>query len=355
MAQRSAFSHVIRDFKASLRREINLSKALSYRPKFKDVATLPQHLSHRYFVTTDKGIFRAEGNRLIQITPWGTYGFAIHAEHAYCAVTVKKWSVLLKCRLRSLCEAGIDPEWEELLRHEAADTNCRFHGMDIGAGSLWLAHTGKGGLMKFDLSGLNEPESLSLFLDHFGEPIKYDLNHVNGVTAYDDFTLFTAYQIGRTSGIGMIEGEDVSVYGVPNRGIHDAYFINDDLYHCDTFGDGNKGYLMRNNRPVDAGYFDKPPGFIPRGVAGTEEEMLLGHSHKGARKDRFKGSGSILFLRNQKVQGKLDFHGSQIYQIIREDGIALAPKPCGISSEKAKGKLTELFGSPVYQNKVVRE
>ena len=354
MKKRSAFSHISRDLKASIRREILFSKALNYQPRFKRVAQLPCKLKHIYFITTDKGIFRAENDQLIEVTPWHTYGFAIHGDFAYCAITVKKWSILLKCRLKSLLVPAC-PEWEELYRYEAPDTNCRFHGMDVDSKYLWLAHTGKGGLLKFDLNGKQPPEQFSVFLDHFGEPIKYDHNHINGVSAYEQFTLFTAYRIGNTSGVGIIDGENITVFAVPNLGIHDAYFIGDDFYHCDTFGINQKGYLMRNNKPIDTEHFDKPPGFIVRGVSGTVDEMLLGHSHKGERKDRFKGNGSILFLRQHKVQLKLDFHGSQIYQVIRQDGVAMAPKPCQISTSKALAKLEQLFGPAVYQNKTIKQ
>lgn len=352
MANRSAFSHAMRDIKASIRLEMSISRALKYQPRFQPVAQLPVNLSDRYFVTTDKGIFSAVGDQLLQVTPFRTYGFSIHGEYAYCATTLKKWSFLLKCKLESLLEDGNEPHWQVIRRYEAPDTNCRFHGMDVNSESLWLANTGKGGLVKFDLTGNNPPQELSLFLDHFGEPIQYDLNHINGVSAYEKFTLFTSYKIGSTSGIGLIVGDNVSVFAAPNRGIHDAYFLGEDIYHCDTFGQAQQGNLMCNNKPVDEDYFSKPPGFIIRGVAGTKEEMLLGHSHKGARKDRFKGSGSILFLKEHKVHSKINFHGSQIYQIIRADGVALAPKPVDMSPARARIRLVEVFGPPVYENKV---
>ena len=345
---------MLKEIKNIIRQELIPLRALKSKSTNTCIADLPISLKHCYFITTNKGIYRAEKNKLYHVTPWPLYGFAIHNQKAYCALTIKKCSLLLSCDLDSLLGLNNKPNWTEINRYESSDTNCRFHGMDIYGDTLWLAHTGEGGLLEYKLNDLDQkPRFHTLIRDYFGNPINYDLNHINGVTAYKNLTLFTTYRVGKRSGIGVLEGDKVTIYPVENTGIHDAYFHRDDLYHCDTFGSNQQGYVMKNNLPWNAAFFDVPPGYIIRGLSGDHDEMLVGHSHKGDRKNRFKGQGTIIFFNDGELSGQLDIPGSQVYQIIRKDGLALSPKPADISSSDAHKKLHHILGEPIYQGATI--
>lgn len=345
---------MFKEIKNIIRKELTPKRVQKSKSTNLIVEKLPIKLDHTYFITTSKGIYRAEGENLYHVTPWPIYGFAIHNQFAYCALTIRKWSYLMRCDLDALSGTTSTPNWLEIERYESIDTNCRFHGMDICGDQLWLSHTGEGGLLQFDLSDIQKkPTFHTLIRDTFGNPINFDQNHINGITAYNEFLLFTTYRVGKQGGIGILEGDDVTIYPVANKGIHDAYFHHDDLYHCDTFGSNQQGYVMKNNQPWNPSFFDKPPGYIIRGFSGDDDEMLIGHSHKGTRKTRFKGQGTILFANDGEVKATLDIPGSQVYQIIRKDGVALSPKPLEYSVTDAQKKLQDTLGDPVYRGKTV--
>ena len=345
---------MFKEFKAIIRRSLTPQLIQKSKTTNTVVSDLPVELKHCYFITTNKGLYRAEGKKLYHLTRWGLYGFSIHQQFAYCALTIRNRSYLMRCDLDSLLGVTSTPHWMELNRYESIDTNCRFHGMDIYGDQLWLSHTGEGGLLQFDLNNIqNKPTFHTLIRDSFGNPINFDQNHINGVTAYQNFLLFTTYRVGKNGGIGILEGDEVTIYPVENTGIHDAFFHRDALYHCDTFGANQQGYVMKNNQAWNPSFFDQPPGYIIRGFSGDDDEMLIGHSHKGTRKTRFKGQGTILFARDGEVTNTFDIPGSQVYQIIRKDGLALSPKPQGMSPAEAHKKLHHILGEPVYQGRTL--
>jgi hypothetical protein len=309
-------------------------------------------LEHGYFFTSERGIYRIDQRGVRHVFKVPTYGIAFSHDTVFLTCQVDDTSFIGTGRREDLAKASGRFGIELLVRQNILASNERFHGICAGDTAVWAANTQRNTLLRIDPVRLEVVAEIPVFLDRFDRPILYDVNHVNGVSEYHGTVLFTAYRAGGQSMIGMYDGNRITGFGYGNVGVHDIYFTDDDLWLGDTFGnntEGTGGAVVTKNGILDRAYFEQPPGVIVRGIAGTKEELLIGHSHKGERRTRFSGHGAILIARNGKVAKRIEVEPAQVYQIIREDGRVVSPPPARLTADDIRRRLEGVFGSPLYE------
>lgn len=129
------------------------------------------------------------------------------------------------------------------------------------------------------------------------------------------------------------------------KGFHDFFPTSTGFITCDTFGNAEHGMVLNEDGYLRRNFFLEND-FAPRGVSGDEQELLVGHSHKGPRSKRFKGNGGIIIFKNGQEPEYFSLPSSQVYQIMREDGAYLMPLE-NCSHQKIKDKLDRRFGPSV--------
>ena len=328
-----------------------------------------------YYFTSEKGLYRIDPDGIWKVLDVPCYGIALRDHWVFLSV---KWphlrgrSSVIRGERRSLAEPGRSLAFRELYHITTSSSNDRIHGIFLGETGLWVANTGRNTLLRIDPETGQVSAEIPPILDKFGWPVLFDQNHINSVAEYNGTVLFVAYRIGRQSMIGVYDGSRVTGYGYPNVGAHDIFLRADDFLLCDTFGPGlsthdgrsvrdgigldpapdTGGFLITRNGAFDPDYFERSPGFVLRGLAGSYDELLIGHSHKGPRRKRYKGHGAILVSRHGKVVDKIDVEPSQIYQIITEAGDFVSPAPTSIESSDLHSRFADAFGEPIYQAEV---
>jgi len=321
------------------------------------VGSVRVELRGEYYFTSEKGLFRIDQTGVFQVMTQPCYGVAFKDDWIFLSVYqggARPYTAVVRGRRDALGQAEAEFSFQEVYRASAPSSNTRIHGIFAGDEALWAANTGRNTLLRFDFGSTELTAEIPLVDDPFGLPVLTDQNHLNGVSEYDGVVLFTAYRAGRQSMVGVFDGTRIVGYGYPNAGIHDIYLTEDDLFLCDTFGANPisaGGALFTSASGYDGQAFDRPPGFVVRGLAGGYDEMLIGHSHKGPRRKRFKGSGAILISRQGAVQDVIPVEPSQIYQIIAESGAFVSPRPVELNARRACAILERTFGPPIYEAK----
>jgi hypothetical protein len=319
-----------------------------------NVMSEPLPLEKAYYFTSEKGLFYVDKNGIEKRMSIPIYGLAFAHPHIFLSVQISTRSILFQGSLDAL-KSGGNLNLKKLYEIQTRSSNERIHQITYGSGYIWVANTGRNSILKVDAKTGEILEEIWPFLDSFGDPYVGDHNHINSVHGYNDFIIFTAYRAGGKSLIGLIHKDgSVTGYHYPNQGGHDIYLDEDNFYFCDTFGDhalGKGGRLITKDGPYAEDLFSRSPGYIVRGVAKNNNELIIGHSHKGERSKRFKGHGALLIWNKQQFQGEVKIPAAQIYQIIRAcDGRNFDYDEDKIKIATVQFILKKQLGKPVYQS-----
>lgn len=280
-------------------------------------------ISSEYFVSCEKGVYHITGKGIQRVFDLWTMGIAVKDTDVYLASTNRKRTYIIKGRLDSFFNEKRPYKFQELYSERIFTSSHRIHQICVAEDSLWVANTPRNTLLQIDRHSGKKICEIAPFRDRFGAPVLYDNNHINSVFPCGDCLLFVAYRAGNKSLIGVYGNHKIVGYGYENVGVHDIFITRDDIIFSDTFGPGKPdsgGYLIVNGKPFHPEFFEPSPGFIVRGVSGNGSEMLIGHSHKGIRSERFKGTGSLLISKNGKVTDRYQLPFAQVYDIIHVSG-----------------------------------
>jgi hypothetical protein len=137
--------------------------------------------------------------------------------------------------------------------------------------------------------------------------------------------------------------------------VHDGHITGNDFLFTDAFRfdrsveRGANGCVLRNGQIVDAAYFDEASVGCVRGLAGGENEAVVGLSFPGSRDKRMNGIGGLLLLRESKVTHRIALPCAQVYDVIRHDGSAFPQAPAACNFSEAAALLTRSLGAPVME------
>jgi hypothetical protein len=307
-----------------------------------------------YLISGDKGIYAIRKGTFLRLFNTRTFGIAIRGNELFAACSNDHYSSICKASLPADIAADERLRFSEIFRTPTSKSG-RIHQIAFYNDQLAVAHTDGNAILFLCPDSGELLSECRPFRDHFGDPIPGDHNHLNSVSQCGECLLFCAYKAGDRALLGVLHGDRVKAYPIRNVGAHDIHLEGRNLWHSDTFGlsvdkggDGC-GYPMKNNRRVDGESFSAPPGKVMRGVAGTGEELLVGHSHKGPRAKRYDGNGSIIRLVGEKVVGETTVPFSQVYDILRLDGRHFDEPPAFVTWDDVNDHFTSILGPCVYE------
>ena len=308
---------------------------------------------HTYFVTTDKGVFRCDPHGLHRVIDIHIYGCTVVDDRVYMGFYVDREAILVEGRAKAMLKPGVPFEFREIFSESTSDTNERLHQITACGGIVWIARTAAGAALRYETS-TGKLTNYTLLRDRFGTPVSRDINHINSVVQYGDVVLFTGTHAGEQSIVGMMDGTRVTAFGYRHTGVHDIYLTQSGFLFFDTFGPNRPdegGVPVTEAGTLYAEIFSKPPGYVLRGAAQQGDEMLIGSSHKGERKHRFKGNSQLLIFEGGNLRTVKRLPGAQIYQIIAPDGGMLEAPGVPPSAMQVRTMLERALGAPIYEGK----
>ena len=304
-----------------------------------------------YFITTDRGVFRCDADGLHHVIDIHLYGCTFVGSRVFMGLYVDRDAVLVEGNAEGLFKPGIRFEFRKVFSESTSDTNERLHQITACGDVVWIARTAAGAALRYD-TRTGKLTNYTLLRDRFGGPVTRDINHINSVVQYGDVVLFTGTHAGDRSIIGMMDGTKVTAFAYRNTGVHDIYLTRTGFLFFDTFGPKRPG---EGGVPVtEAGIlwpeiFSNSPGYVLRGAAQQGDEILIGSSHKGERKLRFKGSGQLLIFDRGNLRGVKRLPAAQVYQIIAADGGMLEAPAIPPDTTQVRVMLEKSLGEPIYE------
>ena len=317
-------------------------------------ASLATPLRGDYLISSDKGVFRARGQTVENVFPFYTFGISIAKDQFYAAVSIGDWSYVVGAHANVGADGAFALSSFRLLRTiETRYHNERIHQIHARADKLAVTSTRSNSILVLDAHSGDLLLDIYPLCDATGFPISTDHNHVNSVYVAGDVIFFVAHNAGNIgSFVGFIHGDRVVASGFLHRGVHDIAPTKRGLLYSDTFGASTKDYRGGGNLRIGRSTLlptGHEKGLMVRGFAGTDNEMLVGHSHLGRRADRFKASGALLVLVGGEVKSMSTMPFSQVYDIIRIDGRKFDDEICSLDAASARALLARDVGEPVYQ------
>jgi hypothetical protein len=331
---------------------------------------LDAQLRNSYFVTTDKGIFHISSRVCRLLTNRPGYGIAIAGDKIYFSYE----SMALKGKNKRSSSKVIGTNYNDIVSGyyfsnqnlknaeilfdlPFTSNNGRIHQITYSrfenTPELLIAASEDNSIVKIDLRNLKITK-IYPFCDLFGASIKrFDHNHINSVIKIEDAIYFVAYKAGDSSLIGYIKNGVVFGWQVSPKGYHDFFPRMTGFITCDTFGEKESGRVITENGCLLERFFEIN-SFAPRGVGGDQEELIIGHSHKGPRSKRFAGNGGLIIIQKDREPRYVELPASQIYQIIRTDGITFDFLE-HFSDLETKKSLNKCFGSPMQIGTLIEE
>lgn len=171
----------------------------------KEVAVLPVTLQKSYYVTTNKGLFCLNKNRVEKLLDAELYGIALSGTSFYLSAYFGKISTVLRGNLHDLQSRRRRIPMHPVYTTEVSSTNSRIHQIFFARGTLYIADSGRNTIVEYDEEPGVLTHETAPFVDAFDCPVHYDNNHINSVAAYHDYLIFTAYRAGPGSMIGVIK------------------------------------------------------------------------------------------------------------------------------------------------------
>jgi hypothetical protein len=307
-------------------------------------------LSRAYLITTDKGIFALSDGALDQVSKIPAYGIAVVDDLIYVATWGEGYTTVVAADSRSFGEGGWARNWRELWRLPVASFAARVHQISVEGDALWLANTGQNCLTKLDRHSGRWIANIAPFECTFGHPIMADHNHINSVEAQPDYLLFAAFKINRNSVFGLCGQGQVKLFRYSNMGVHDCVFRGEEFLFSDSYGFWDKsghGTVLGNGKPIRPETFKEHDLQFVRGIAGSDQELLVGNSFTGDRSTRFSGTGQLVVFRDNGAFELIDMPAAQIYDVIGLDGQRFPNQALLKSAQDVERKLQAVFGSPV--------
>ena len=108
-----------------------------------------------------------------------------------------------------------------------------------------------------------------------------DHNHINGLTAYNDAIIFTAFRINKKSAIGLIGDGIIKIFSYPNMGIHDVIVSKNRVLISDSYRMWEKkfGGVKVNENFINESFFEENDYNFVRGLSIFENEMIYLFNH----------------------------------------------------------------------------
>jgi hypothetical protein len=312
-----------------------------------------------YLITTEKGVFGVIHQQLYQLFAGNSFGIALRDGELFLATSTDFVSRIIRTRLPEAIEAGRELTFRELAQFSTAKHG-RVHQVTFFQDRLVVCNTGANSLVFVDPETGRVEREIHPIVDTFGHKIGGAHNHLNSVSVCGGVLLFCAYRAGPGSLLGLVYEDRVRGYAVERLGAHDIYVSGEDIYYCDTFGartgaaDGC-GYLMVNNRKFDENFFTTPTGYALRGLSKTGDELIIGHSHKGDRRKRFKGQGSLIRCVGNRAVEELPMPFAQVYDVVELNGSHFDVPPAVTAWEEVNNLFESVFGKPAYDVSLAME
>lgn len=321
----------------------------------KTQACLKSPLRGHYLVSSEQGIFHVYDRFVRNIFPFYTFGLSVDRGCLFAAVSFGEWSCIVSARIDLRDDDIVELSSFRLLRVvETKYHNERIHQLHVRGGRIAVANTRTNSILLLDAETGKLILDIYPISDSTGFPIKNDHNHINSVYQAGEVLFFAAHSAGRIgSFLGYIHGGRVTASGFPNRGIHDIIPTSDGLVFSDTFGASladfrGGGNLVVGGRAVLPSIGEK--GFMIRGVAGSQTELVVGHSNHGNRADRFKANGALLVLERLELKCVNEVPFSQVHDIIRVDGRKMDSECDIVKADAAKRLLVRDVGDLAYES-----
>jgi hypothetical protein len=347
-----------------------LLKSLLYN-KYKFNQKFDFKTNNNYLVTTELGIIYISSKKFRFLTRFPGYGLTVNKNTVYFSYEDGKWekkkyktfSRVISAQLsdlingKFLCKSTLYNQ-EEIYIQFFSSNNGRIHQVSYspennGKDHIIISASNENCIVKYNLYS-KKYTKIFPFLDKFDVPIKnFDHNHINSAIKIGNTIYFVAYKAGSSSLIGYLK--DAHVYGwqVYPKGFHDFYPTTTGFLSCDTFGNAEHGRVLSEQGYLCPDFFKKND-LAPRGIAGDEQELLIGHSHKGPRSKRFKGRGGLIAVKSGKEPEYIQLPAAQVYQIVRENGEYFVPLD-SCNHEKMKEMLDCRFGPAIHIGKYTEE
>lgn len=318
-------------------------------------------ISHRihgeYFVTTDIGIIHIHENKGRLLTSRPGYGIAIQGDDIYFSyenADLHKSGGASSFIIKGTTKELLNGEYfnhkklkkrKTLYKQPFSSSNGRIHqiALDPKSNDLLVAASQENSIIVISDNG--QKRRLSPFLDKFDVPILFDQNHINSVLPIEDVIYFLSYKAGGRSMICYMKNGQTFGWNAGATGYHDILPTHDGFLTCDTFGALGHGKIMNQDGEMLQKYFEEFD-YAPRGAAGSRNEILIGHSHKGPRSKRFQGNGGLIVIEEKNKATYVELPASQVYQIVQKNGTQFIPiEKC--NHNDFKQLLTKRFGNEI--------
>ncbi|NQV85982.1 MAG: hypothetical protein HQ492_02785 [Woeseiaceae bacterium] len=305
----------------------------------------------RYLISTDNGLYRVTADAVERLCDIPAFGLALAKDRIYLATWHGDWSIVLSGDRDAVLSGG-DCDWRELYRVKVMNDAGRIHQIGVLDDALWLCNTALNTYTKIDRNSGAWMANIGPFKCAFGHPILVDHNHVNGVLPQPNYLIFTAFKINRESVFGIAGRGLVRLFSYPNMGAHDCVMAGEDFYFSDSYrfwDEAEGGIVVKNGVAIDKPYFDRNKAFFVRGIAGHGNEILIGNSCIGDRRERFKGRGELILVEEEMVTHSISTPCAQIYDILREDGAHFDRPPSAMDFDAASDILEKSLGQCVQE------
>lgn len=337
-------------------------KSLYYeRQQYVTIVIKPKRLSsetydvkQNYYFTTKEGLCALMGGYLYQLTQTQSYGLAFSGNDVYLSIDLSHYSCVVRFPRHYLSGQFTGKVRAEIVYGRYVhNLRGRIHQVTaINNGPVWVANTSRNSVVKIE-SG-KEPVEYTPFLDRFGAPMLYDQNHINSVVDYGDFQLFSAFNAGTGSMLGLIRDNVVTGFWYKNRAIHDIYLTQSGFILCDMLGDEQTcGGLVTQNGFDNQQIHTLVQHHSIRGLSVCGDEMLVGLSVKKEKgNERMQGQAKIAVLRDGTLSCVVTILSSQIYQIVHESGEIITPaaRP---RYDDVYAAIEKIMGVPTYKEKLI--
>lgn len=261
----------------------------------------------RFVVGGSQGVFIVDNGKKHQVRGGHVYGVTFSEQHMYCCERIKNGTNIVR----------LDKNFKQLYAHRVVGGGVHQAHFDVQTGHLFVTITNADQLLEFDV---DQKKEVARHKWATGKE-----HHMNSVWRSPDTGAMYVYEhntTGHTSKhIGGVHrlGDDytpIQTWKIANKG-HNVMVHNGWLYVVNSFDESLVRKHIKTGEEEVLVETKEYPAYAPRGLAFSDDYILMGLTELASRKDRHKTRFGLVCVYDRDFN-KLEEHqiaAGQIYEV----------------------------------------
>lgn len=264
----------------------------------------------RFIVGGSQGVFVVDNGSKKKVRGGHVYGVTFSREHLYCCERIRNGTNILR----------LDKDFKQIYAHRVPGGGVHQAHYDVKTKHLFVTITKADQLLEFDVD-----EKKEIARHKWAKGAEHHMNSVwrshdtDAMYVYEHNTKGVAKENQQIGGVLRLDDnyKPIKTWEMANKG-HNVFVDNGWLWVVNSFDECLMRKNMKSGQEEILITTKEYPAYAPRGLAVSDDYILMGLTELASRRDRAKTRLGLVCVYDRKTFKKLEEHevaAGQIYEV----------------------------------------